>query len=465
MRKHIFIISLFTICLSGLSAQERTTADDSQLIENLTNHLEFLCADELLGRKAGTPEGKKAAEYVFKQYEEIGVNPKMEPFRNGKLQNVVSEIPSKNGKYILLGAHYDHIGHAGKNVYNGADDNASGTATLIEVARILNEKRDELSYGVIFVAFDGEEEGLYGSKYNASVIDESKISLMISIDMVGHLCHEGRLIYEGTGTFENGEQIIRNALIDNVSARTYPQAVSNGVLTDTLYYDKKGIPALNLLTGEETSNYHQFNDDIETLDIPGMALIARHLAKLVQTLPAEITPTHVSLYEDKNFRFGASLGLINLVDSFYTDKTETLSDGLSVGLFSFIPIGTSILGNLFLKPEFDLSFSSYKDDTDLVTITKYSAPLSVVLTQKVFGLEMMYPLGIYYAYQKDSAKNNSQEIGIKFGMEFKTYNNLSFINHISLGLYMSNTLFYITKSENNKIKNSSTIDCLLSMYF
>lgn len=463
MRKQIFIIiSLLTLGCSTLFAQETASSDNAQLIENLTNHLNFLCADELLGRKAGSPEGKKAAEYLFNQYEEIGVNPQMEPFRNGKLQNVVSEIPSKNGKYILIGAHYDHLGHKGQKIFNGADDNASGTATLVELARILSEKRDELTYGVIFVAFDGEEEGLFGSKYNASVIDESKIALMISIDMVGHLCHEGRLIYEGTGTFENGEEIIRNALIDNVTARTYPQAVSNGVMTDTFFYDLKGIPVLNVLTGEETSEYHKVTDDIETLDIPGMALITQHLAKLVLTMP-EIKPMNKSLYEDKQFRAGLSFEYISLTNNYF-EQGLLLDSPFAFGAFAMAPIGKCIMGNIFLKPEVNVSLSHMIIDGEKENLTKLTFPVEFFLSQKVFGLEMMYGIGPYYSIMLNQNKDMNQEIGFRFGLDFKTYNNVSFVNHMGLGVYVN---YGFQKMFNNNafdIKKTKSASCVVSIY-
>jgi Predicted aminopeptidases len=135
--------------------------------ERLTRHVYTLAGDSLRGRKAGSEDAAKAAAYIVKQFEEIGVQPYYEegwyqPFeRNGKTyKNVVGVIPGNDpilkDEYIIIGAHYDHLGVMNDQIYNGADDNASGTATIIEMARILKSQQSDLKRSVIVAAFDAE---------------------------------------------------------------------------------------------------------------------------------------------------------------------------------------------------------------------------------------------------------------------------------------------------------------------
>ena len=137
--------------------------------ERLTKHVYFLASDSLQGRGAGTIDADKAARYIVQQFEEIGVEPyfkegfyqPFEKYGTNTYKNIVGVIPGNDpvlkDDYIIIGAHYDHLGIRDNKIYNGADDNASGTATIIEMARILKSQQNSLKRSVIVVAFDAEE--------------------------------------------------------------------------------------------------------------------------------------------------------------------------------------------------------------------------------------------------------------------------------------------------------------------
>lgn len=430
-------------------------AQNQSIVENLTAHLNYLASDELGGRRTKTEGAKKASEYVFNQFESFGLNPEVEEFASGKRRNIVSKIPSKNGKYILLGAHYDGEGtHWGK-IHNAADDNASGTSVLIELARFL--KDEELEYGVIFVAFDGEEVGLLGSSYNAKHINSDEIALMISIDMVGHLEHEGRLIYEGSDTFENGKHFIEKSRIPNLTTRIYPVAVNTGLLTDTFYYDKKGIPALNVLTGVETSNYHAIDDNVESLDISGMALITEHLVLFVKNVQNQIKPTGIHLYGNAKTKFEISGSFIY--------KSKNFDENLKVGCM--VPVSTIAgLGDVYIKPEIGVVKSEIFTDSENVELLGAIVPFSFVSSIKADKLEIIQEIGPYYSILFDTKNKFDQELGIKFSSIIKACNNcVNYFNNFGIGFEVQIGFPQIFPGNTNLTKMESKFGVLYTQFF
>jgi len=420
MKKSLIIYFIYISALAGQLFAQKT-----DIIDGLTHHLNYLASDEMKGRKTGTPETQKAAEYICKQFEEMGFTPEIEEFGSGKKRNIISKIPSKNGKYILIGAHFDGAGTSFGHILNAADDNASGTSVLIELAKQL--KNENLDYGVVFIAYDGEEAGLLGSKYNAKHIDIDEIAIMISVDMVGHLKDEGRLIYEGSDTLKDGKKIIEKSKITNLTTRIYPVAQSSGLVTDTFYYDKKKIPTLNVFTGIETSNYHATDDDVESLDIPGMALITEHLVLLVKNLQNGIEPTGIPLYREIKNRVGMSLVSYN----------NKLSSNLNLNLNCMVPVSNFFgFGDLYIKPELGFMVSSYYITNDSsVVLYGGSAPLSLVVGIKADKLEILSSLGVNYSILFDTDTHINQEFGITIGTELKACNNcVSFLNKFGLGI-------------------------------
>ncbi len=284
-----------------LSGQYATTP------EQLRSHVYYLASDSLLGRGFGTPQGEMAARYIAREFEKAGVEPLNGTYfhsfnhRQGILNipgtNVAGVVPGSDPdlkeEYIVIGAHYDHLGWKVSDedtvVYNGADDNASGTAAMIEIGRNLASGPERPGRSVILVAFDGEESGLIGSKrfIEDETVPLHRIKLMFSLDMVGmYAAHEGLDLY-GVKLLRDAEELIgRVANQYGIEVRKANSSV--GQRTDTAPFGKLKIPAVHAFTGTE-SPYHKPEDVREELDYEGMSRVTNYLSQAT---------LHLSMSED-----------------------------------------------------------------------------------------------------------------------------------------------------------------------
>ena len=205
-------------------------------------------------------------------------------------RNVLAILPGTEGKEtIVLGAHYDHLGFGGVNsaapgetaVHHGADDNASGTAMLVEVARILAAE-GPFPRTILFAAFSGEERGLLGSAhYTANATTPlADTAAMVNLDMVGRLDAD-KVIVHGTGTGTGLE-----ALVDRLVAAHGFEAAKEpggfGPSDHSSFYARK-IPVLHLFTGSH-SDYHRPTDTADKLNYAGMVRLTRLVADIVKEL-------------------------------------------------------------------------------------------------------------------------------------------------------------------------------------
>ena len=227
--------------------------------------------------------------------------------------NVVGVIPPPDGsatkEYVLVGAHYDHLGHGESGgamarsgeehaIHPGADDNASGTAVVLELAAALARARAEtpeyFRRGVIFALWSGEEIGLIGSSQFAerSPVPLSNIVACVNFDMVGRL-RENRLILQGTGSSGLWKRIIEKA---NVAAGFNLVLQDDPYLpTDVTAFYPKGIPVLNFFTGSH-DDYHRPTDRPDTLNYEGAERIARMArAMILQLLKEQGRPDYLAV--------------------------------------------------------------------------------------------------------------------------------------------------------------------------
>ena len=175
------LASLITVvCASAATANEfaaMASALESIQVEDLTGHTDTLADDAFEGREAGTRAGKATSNYLMKQLEKYGLAPAGDRgsyFQQfGGYRNVLAVLPGSDEKlkheYIVLGAHYDHVGYGMKKnsygpgyIHNGADDNASGTAALLEVAQALTLLPEAPRRSILIAFWDAEEQGLLG---------------------------------------------------------------------------------------------------------------------------------------------------------------------------------------------------------------------------------------------------------------------------------------------------------------
>jgi hypothetical protein len=184
---------------------------------------------------------------------------------------------------VVVGAHYDHLGHGGlfsgslaflsSDIHNGADDNASGTAMILELARRLARRPDPLPRRIVFVAFSGEERGLLGSKHYVTNPPYPLAStvLMANFDMVGRLNGKSELTLYGTGTTPGLDALVE-ALGKSAGFTVKKIAEGHGPSDQESFY-LKNIPVVFAFTGNHR-DYHRPSDDTERINFSGMARIA-----------------------------------------------------------------------------------------------------------------------------------------------------------------------------------------------
>lgn len=225
--------------------------------------------------------------------------------RKADVKNVVGVLPGEGplaDETIVVGAHYDHLGFGGSgslapwttDIHNGADDNASGTATLIDVAERLASQQPRLRRRIVFIAFTGEEKGLLGSAHYTRQPRfplENTIA-MLNLDMVGRLDGDKLAIY-GTGTAQEFDPLVERLAKDHRFTLT-KHAGGYGPSDHSSFYTKK-IPVLHFFTGTHT-DYHRPSDDAEKLNISGMRRVAEFVTDTALAIDASSSrPAYVEI--------------------------------------------------------------------------------------------------------------------------------------------------------------------------
>lgn len=251
--------------------------------------------------------------------------------------NVVGYINNNAPSTIVLGAHYDHLGYGEDHnslytghtpmIHNGADDNASGTAALIELAKWANDKNVRYkNYNYLFIAFSGEELGLYGSKYFTEnpTVDLKKINYMINMDMLGRLNDSTHSItIGGYGTSPAWEEIID---VKNTFFKIKVDSSGSGPSDHTSFY-RKDIPVLFFFTGTH-SDYHKPSDDADKINYKGIRSIITYIQKIIASTDAKSKLTFTKTREANMGKssFKVSMGIM----PDYTFSGEgVLVDGVS----------------------------------------------------------------------------------------------------------------------------------------
>ncbi|MEP0262520.1 M28 family peptidase [Dokdonia sp.] len=280
----------------------------------IENDVTFLASDDLQGRETGTDGELKAAHYIKERFASIGLSPKgnedafFQTFTfapkndpHGEVRfresgndslitgtNVVGYLDNKSLNTIVIGAHYDHLGMGGEGslhregaaVHNGADDNASGVAVMLQLAQRLQEDSYK-SNNYLFIAFSGEEMGLLGSNFftKNATIPLSEVNYMINMDMVGRLNEEKAIAVHGTGTSPIFPQIIFSV---NTDFKIAEHKSGVGPSDHTSFY-LNDIPVLHLFTGQH-DDYHKPGDDSEKLNYEGMRMIEEYILRIIEEL-------------------------------------------------------------------------------------------------------------------------------------------------------------------------------------
>jgi len=307
LRTAVLFASIVTALTVSSASSAPVDASDRML-----ETVQFLSGPELKGRGIGTPELDKAAAYIVRKFEAVGLMPGgdggswyqewTDPELKVTMRNVVGFLPGRDPllarESVVIGAHYDHLGMQAPRTggqphfYPGADDNASGVAVLLELASrlplALNVERT-----VVFVAFTGEEEGRKGSQYyvrNEQQFPVSKCVAMINLDTVGRL-EKGKLIVLGAGTAKEWQDVFREAG-KKVKLEVAP-STQDLDSSDQMSFQAAGVPAVQLFAGPHLE-YHTPADTPDRIDAKGLARIAefaRAAALYLAITPQPLTPT------------------------------------------------------------------------------------------------------------------------------------------------------------------------------
>ncbi len=196
-----------------------------------------------------------------------------------------SEALDAKDEVLVIGAHFDHIGlgefgslggsKARGQIHNGADDNASGTASVMEIAGYLKPKAGELKRNVLFICFTAEEMGLHGSKHYVEnpLVPIEKTAAMINLDMVSYLSNTKKLEIYGTGTSPSFEKMLNDSN-RRLHIKTKMVDGAGRGMSDHAPFYKKGLPVLFFITGLH-KNYHRPSDDLKYMDKRGFEKVAR----------------------------------------------------------------------------------------------------------------------------------------------------------------------------------------------
>ncbi len=281
--------------------------------QRLRADVEALSAPEMDGRGLGTPGLERAADYLAEQFAAAGLKPGGEDggwfqrwrVRTGpdgkelELRNLIGLVPGTRadwaGKSLVIGAHYDHLGFGWPDVHEsdagkrhpGADDNASGLALLLELARHFAAREPELT--LVFVAFSGEEAGRLGSRHYLQTGGEypaNQAIAMLNLDTVGRL--QGReLLVLGTGSAREWPHIFRGA--GHVAGLEVKAVGDDLGASDQRSFLDAGVPAVQLFSGAHP-DYHRASDSADKLDYPGLLKTADLLNEVVGYLAARAEP-------------------------------------------------------------------------------------------------------------------------------------------------------------------------------
>lgn len=277
--------------------------------ERVKNILSTLASDEMKGREIGTQENENAANYIAKLFKENKLeyctgNSYLIPFDyNGKTAyNVCGVKKGKTDKYLGFSGHFDHIGTSNKtgdNIYNGADDDASGITTLVGIADYFKNKKPEFS--MVFMAFNGEEKGMLGSKAISTDTNLDPIynnmTALFNFEMVATESQWGKNALYMTGDgFSDLDELFNTYAVNGLKINADPYAKQQLFYrSDNVSFVKKKIIAHSFSTVDMTkaTHYHHENDDINIVDFNNMTQIINNFGQTLDKLnPKNFTPKY-----------------------------------------------------------------------------------------------------------------------------------------------------------------------------
>lgn len=277
--------------------------------ERINTVLSTLASDEMKGREIGTAENENAANYIATLFKENNLtyctgNSYLVPFdyKGKTVYNVCGVKKGKTDQYLGFSGHFDHIGTksgSGDTIYNGADDDASGIATLVGIADYFKNKKPEFS--MVFMAFNGEEKGMLGSTAISQDqgLDKiyNKMTALFNFEMVATESQFGKNAVFITGDeFSDLDELFNKNAVNGLTIHPDPYAAEQLFYrSDNVSFVKKKIIAHSISTADmnKIKHYHQVNDDISVVDFDNMTQIINNFGKTLDKLsPKNFAPKY-----------------------------------------------------------------------------------------------------------------------------------------------------------------------------
>jgi len=326
MKKICTLLVVFVLMYSCKTDKKKVAEAKKITVEDIDTttvrkHLYTLASDEMEGRGTGTPGIEKAAQYIEGEFKRIGLKTydtlkdyrQTFTFTNRRTKNEITafnvigvlEGKSKKDEFVVVSGHYDHLGIRKKegvkdSIYNGADDDASGTTAMLALAEYFTKKNDN-ERTIVFIAFTGEEMGLIGSTHFGKDVDASKFVAGINIEMIGKQSNFGPKTAWLTG-FERSDfgKIIQKNL-EGTGYKLFPDPFKKFNLffrSDNASLARLGIPSHTFSTGpiDVDVHYHKVSDEAETLNVSNITETIRAIAVGTESIiNGTDTPTRIQL--------------------------------------------------------------------------------------------------------------------------------------------------------------------------
>ena len=374
MKRKFVLIPVLLIAALGVVAQQPA---------RVRRDVKYLASDKLEGRLTGSKGATEAARYIANEFKKAGLKPlagaagngsesrhaverylqtftyvaRMNPHNSPPPEGNVSpateavrnETPAYNvagmlegsdpvlkNEVIIIGAHYDHLGRGGEgsgslaprsgDIHYGADDNASGTAGVLELARLFTAQKPRPKRTILFIAFSGEEEGLLGSNYyvNHPLLPLANTVAMINMDMIGRM-KDSRLIIGGVGTAKEWRDMMA-ADADKSFQLTLTED-GFGPSDHSSFYAKQ-IPVLFFWTGTH-NDYHKPSDTFDKINYDDEARILEMVARIVNQLDAaDKRVTYTTAKSDPAPRTGGFRVYLGTIPNYADSNDGLLLDGV-----------------------------------------------------------------------------------------------------------------------------------------
>lgn len=312
MNTHRTIIysTILAIALVRHSALAQVAPSDLNLFNGVSAkamraNLRFLASDEMKGRDTPSPELDIAANWIASQFEQAGLDPvgaggyfQPATYREKPVRNVVGLIkgsdPALSGTYLLVTAHYDHVGvrgTEGDTIYNGANDNGSSIVAMVELAKCFGAMKTKPKRSIVFIAFWGEEKGLQGARYYAQnpLFPLAKTVGNLNIEQIGRTDDDqgaqvSRFALTGFDFTDMSKSLSDAAKIAGVQVDSRPQGDPYFMASDNAALAAAGIPAHTASVAYSFPDYHKPGDHWDKIDYDNMTKVAKAIGLGVLSL-------------------------------------------------------------------------------------------------------------------------------------------------------------------------------------